>query len=63
MRFHVVKRPALFKRLEVRLVRAVWQLQRATARRLGHEGTLTGGAACFWQYERQQPGKSASAFP
>jgi hypothetical protein len=50
LRFHVVKQPALLKRLEVRLVRAVWRLQRATARRLGHEGTLTGGAVCFWQY-------------
>lgn len=50
LRFHVVKQPALLKQLEVRLVRAVWRLQRATARRLGHEGTLSGGAVCFWQY-------------
>ncbi|MEW5740829.1 MAG: transposase zinc-binding domain-containing protein [Myxococcota bacterium] len=48
LRFHVVKRPALLKRLEVRLVRAVWRLQRATSRRLGHEGTLTGPASSSW---------------
>ena len=50
LRFHVVKQPGLLKRLEGRLVHALWRLQRATARRLGHEGTLTGGAVCFWQY-------------
>ncbi|MCC6338199.1 MAG: hypothetical protein IT380_29925 [Myxococcales bacterium] len=54
LRFHVVKQPALLKRLEVRLVRAVWRLQRATARRLGHEGTPTGGAVRFWQYSRYE---------
>ena len=50
LRFHVVKQPGLLKRLEGRLVHALWRLQRATARRLGHEGTLAGGAVCFWQY-------------
>lgn len=34
LRFRVVNQPALLKRLEVRLVRAGWRLQRATARRL-----------------------------
>jgi hypothetical protein len=46
----VVKQPGLLKRLETRLVKAVWRLQRATARRLGHEGRLAGGAVCFRQY-------------
>ncbi|PZQ86293.1 MAG: hypothetical protein DI534_16705 [Leifsonia xyli] len=49
-RFHVVKQPALLKRLEVRLVQAVWRHLRATARRLGTRGVLRGGAVCFWQY-------------
>lgn len=49
-RFQVVKQPALLKRLEVRLVQAVWRLQRATAKRLGVCGPLRGGAVCFWQY-------------
>ena len=48
-RFQVVKQPALLKRLEVRLVQAVWRLQRATAKRLGVCGPLRGGAVCFWQ--------------
>ena len=49
-RFQVVKQPGLLKRLEVRLVQAVWRHLRATARRLGAKGTLRGGAVCFWQY-------------
>lgn len=49
-RFLVVKQPALLKRLEVRLVQAVWRLHRATARRLGARGRLHGGGVCFWQY-------------
>ena len=63
LRFHVVKRPALLKRLEVRLVRAIGRLQRANARRLGHEGALTGGAVCVWQYVRQQPPTHAAPPP
>ena len=50
MRFAVVKEPALLKKLEVRLVRAIWRWQRATARRLGTKGQLRGGAVCFWQW-------------
>lgn len=50
MRFAVVKEPALLKKLEVRLVRAIWHWQRATARRLGTKGQLRGGAVCFWQW-------------
>jgi hypothetical protein len=55
LRFHVVKQPGLLKRLEGRLVHALWRLQRATARRLGHEGTHTRGAVCFWQYFGSSP--------
>ena len=40
VRWAVVKKPALLKRLAVRLVKAVWRLQRATARRLGGEARL-----------------------
>ena len=50
VRFAVVKQPALLKKLEVRLVRAVWRWQRATARRLGAFRKLRGGAICFWQW-------------
>jgi hypothetical protein len=50
VRFAVVKQPALLKKLEVRLVRAVWRWQRATARRLGVRKRLRGGAVCFWQW-------------
>ena len=49
-RFQVVKQPGLLKRLEVRLVHAVWRYQRATARRLGARGALHGGGVCFWQW-------------
>ena len=45
LRFVVVKRPALLKRLERRLVRAVWRWQRQAARSLGVSGPLRGGAA------------------
>jgi hypothetical protein len=50
VRFAVVKRPKLLKRLEVRLVKAVWRWQRREARRHGARRALTGGAACFWQW-------------
>ena len=50
VRFQVVKQPRLLKRLEVRLVQAVWRHLRAAARRLGARGALRGGAVCFWQY-------------
>ena len=50
VRFNVVKRPTLLKRLEVRLVKAVWRWQRAEARRRGAKGVLTGGGVCFWQW-------------
>ena len=50
LRFVVVKRPALLKRLEYRLVRAVWRWQRQVARRLGVVGPLRGGAVVFTQW-------------
>lgn len=50
LRFGVVKRPALLKRLERRLVRAVWRWQRREARRLGVAGALRGGAVVFTQW-------------
>ena len=50
VRFNVVKKPKLLKRLEVRLVKAVWRWQRAEARRRGVKGRLTGGGVCFWQW-------------
>jgi hypothetical protein len=50
LRFRVVKSPALLKHLELRLVKALWRLQRATARRLGTQRALRGGAVCFWQW-------------
>jgi hypothetical protein len=46
VRFLVVKTPKLLKRLEVRLVKAVWRWQRREARRSGATGALTGGAVC-----------------
>jgi hypothetical protein len=49
LRFLVVKRPELLKRLELRLVRAVWRWQRAVARRLGVSGPFRGGAVVFTQ--------------
>lgn len=49
-RFSVVKRPRLLKRLEVRLVKAVWRWQRREAKRMGADGILRGGAVCFWQW-------------
>ena len=45
-----VKQPKLLKRLEVRLVKAVWRWQRGEARRHGARGALTGGGVCFWQW-------------
>ncbi|MBE2254202.1 MAG: transposase, partial [Myxococcus sp.] len=50
LRFVVVKRPALLKRLERRLVRAIWRWQRQVARRLGVPGPLRGGAVVFTQW-------------
>ncbi len=44
------KAPALLKRLEVWLVKAVWRWQRQQASRLGVKGKLKGGGVCFWQY-------------
>jgi hypothetical protein len=50
VRFNVVKKPPLLKRLEVQLVKAVGRWQRSEARRHGATGTLTGGGVCFWQW-------------
>jgi hypothetical protein len=50
LRFTVVKTPQLLKRLEVRLVQAVWRWQRREARRHGVTGPLRGGGVCFWQW-------------
>jgi ribosomal protein S27E len=50
VRFTVVKKPQLLKRLEVRLVQAVWRWQRREARRHGVTGPLRGGGVCFWQW-------------
>ena len=50
VRFNVVKKPQLLKRLEVRLVKAVGRWQRSEARRHGATGTLTGGGVCFVQW-------------
>ncbi len=43
-------RPVLLKRLEVRLVRAVWRWQRREARRLRMSRPLRGGAVVFTQW-------------
>ena len=40
LRFTVVKKPQLLKRLEVRLVQPVWRWQRREARRQGVTGPL-----------------------
>ncbi|MDP3504045.1 MAG: transposase, partial [Myxococcales bacterium] len=50
LRFQVVKKPELLKRLEVRLVRAVWRWQRREARRQGVTAPLRGGAVVFTQW-------------
>jgi hypothetical protein len=50
LRFTVVKKPQLLKRLEVRLVQAVWPWQRREAGRHGVTGPLRGGGVCFWQW-------------
>jgi len=50
VRFQVVKRPKLLKRLEVQLVKAVWRWQRRAAKRFGADGLVRGGAVCFWQW-------------
>ena len=46
----MVKKPQLLKRLEVRLVRAVWRWQRREARRRGVTAPLRGGAVVFTQW-------------
>lgn len=46
----VVKQPQRLKRLEVLLVRAVWNWQRREAKSLGASAELQGGAVCFWQW-------------
>jgi len=50
VRFNVVKKPKLLKRLEVRLVKAVWRWQRREARRHGATGALTGSGVCFSEW-------------
>ena len=50
VRFNIVKKPKLLKRLEVQLVKAVWRWQRGEARRHGATRALTGGGVCFWQW-------------
>ena len=50
VRFNIVKQPRLLKRLEVRLVKAVWRWQRGEARRHGAFGRATGGGVCFWRW-------------
>ena len=50
LRLCVVKKPQLLKRVEVRLVQAVWRWQRGEARRHGVTGPLRGGGVCFWQW-------------
>ena len=50
LRFQVVKKPELLKRLEVRLVRAVWRWQRREARKHGVTARLRGGAVVFTQW-------------
>ena len=50
LRFQLVKRPSLLKRIEVRLVRAIWRWQRREARRLGVGGPSRGAGVCFWQW-------------
>jgi hypothetical protein len=50
LRLSVVKKPQLLKRLEVRLLQAVWRWQRREARRHGVLGPLRGGGVCFWQW-------------
>ncbi len=47
VRFNVVKKPKLLKRLEVR---AVWKWPRREARRHGATGALTGAGICFSQW-------------
>jgi hypothetical protein len=47
LRLRVVRQPQLLKRLEVRLVQAVWRWQRRKARRHGAQGELRGGGVFF----------------
>ena len=49
LRYSVVKRPWLLKRLEVRLVKAIWRHQRRLAAEQGR-GFVNGGAVCFTQW-------------
>jgi hypothetical protein len=50
LRLVVVKRPALLKRVERALVKAVWRWQRAEAKRLGAVGRQVGGAVAMTQW-------------
>jgi hypothetical protein len=50
LRWAAVKKPSLLRQVERRLVRAVWAWQRKTARRLGAQAKLFGGAVAFVQY-------------
>jgi hypothetical protein len=43
----VVAQPKLLKRLEVGLVKAIWQTQRVKARLLGATGHLAGVGVCL----------------
>ena len=49
LRYSVVKRPWLLKRLEVQLVKAIWRHQRRLAVEQGR-GFVNGGAVCFTQW-------------
>ncbi len=49
LRWVAVKMPGLVRKVERRLVRAVWRWQRARAKQLGFQGALHGGAVGFLQ--------------
>ena len=49
LRWPLLKTPGLLRRVERRLVRAVWRWQRQEAKRLGVTGPLKGGAVGFTQ--------------
>ena len=49
LRFLLVKEPKLLRRVERRLVEAIFRWQRRRARGLGAPGKLMGGAVCFTQ--------------
>jgi hypothetical protein len=50
LRWAVVKRPKLLKRVERRLLQSVFRWQRQRAKQLGAQGGLRGGAVAFTQY-------------